>query len=139
MRNQNPVVFVVDDEKVIAETLAMILNRAGFSAFPFEDPLAALAAAESGAPPSLLVSDVVMPGMSGVELGVQFHHKFPACKVLLFSGQAATANMLEAARAQGYEFELLTKPVHPADLIAKLRAPAFPAQMRTRAPLPLSS
>jgi hypothetical protein len=43
----------------------------------------------------------------------------PSCKVLLFSGQAATTNLLEKARTQGYEFEILSKPVHPADLLAR--------------------
>lgn len=45
----------------------------------------------------------------------------PSCKILLFSGQAATADLLEHARAQGHEFEILAKPVHPQDLLAKLR------------------
>jgi hypothetical protein len=44
----------------------------------------------------------------------------PGCKILLFSGQAATADLLETARAQGHEFEILAKPVHPQDLLAKL-------------------
>ena len=40
----------------------------------------------------------------------------------LFSGQAATADLLEKARALGHEFEILAKPVHPTDLLAKLRS-----------------
>ena len=39
----------------------------------------------------------------------------------LKSRQAATADLLESARAQGHEFEILAKPVHPADLLAKLK------------------
>jgi hypothetical protein len=45
----------------------------------------------------------------------------PSCKILLFSGQAATADLLEKARMEGHEFEILAKPVHPTDLLAKLR------------------
>jgi hypothetical protein len=45
----------------------------------------------------------------------------PGIKVLLFSGQAATADLLEKARANGHEFEILAKPVHPQDLLNKLR------------------
>jgi DNA-binding NtrC family response regulator len=119
-----PEVYVVDDEVLIAETLVMILNQSGFSACAFNDPRHALTAAISGSPPDLLISDVVMPGMSGVELGIEFRQKFPECKVLLFSGQAATADMLEAARSQGYDFDVLSKPVHPPDLLAKLRMDA---------------
>jgi CheY-like chemotaxis protein len=63
-----------------------------------------------------------MPVMSGIELAVKVRELCPECKVLLFSGQAATANLLENARADGHDFELLSKPVHPSDLLAKIRA-----------------
>jgi DNA-binding NtrC family response regulator len=114
------VVFVVDDERLIAKTLAMILNQSGFAASPFEDPRQAIESAASGLVPDLLITDVVMPGMSGIELAVQFRRDYPNCKVLLFSGQAATANMLATAKLHGHDFEVLAKPVHPSDLLAKL-------------------
>jgi DNA-binding response OmpR family regulator len=115
------VVFVVDDEAVIAQTLAVILNQAGFQATAFDRPEKAIAARAELAP-DLLISDVMMPGMTGVELAIHFREAQPDCKVLLFSGEAATADLLREAREQGYDFDLLSKPVHPADLLAKLRA-----------------
>lgn len=63
----------------------------------------------------------MMPGMSGIELAIHFRKAQPECKILLFSGQATTADLLEKARTEGYDFDLLTKPVHPADPLAKLR------------------
>lgn len=122
MESSRGVVFVVDDERLIAQTLKMILAQSGFTASAFEDPYQALEAAASGPAPDLLISDVVMPGMSGIDLGVQFRKDYPGCKVLLFSGQAATADMLATAKLQGHEFEVLAKPVHPSDLLAKLRS-----------------
>lgn len=119
MQDAKRVVFVVDDEAVIAQTLSIILNQAGFQAIPFYHPEDAIAA--RAALPDLLISDVVMPGMTGVALAIHFRKAQPSCKVFLFSGQAATANFLEEARIQGYDFELLSKPVHPADLLIKLR------------------
>jgi CheY-like chemotaxis protein len=116
----NRVVFVVDDEVVIAQTLAIILNQAGFQATAFDHPEKAIAACAE-LTPALLISDVMMPGMTGVELAIHFRKAQPECKVLLFSGQAATADLLEKARAEGHDFALLLKPVHPADLLAKLR------------------
>jgi len=121
MQANNQIVYVVDDQIVIAETLAMILRRSGFVAISFDDPASALAAVRT-APPDLLLSDVMMPGMTGVALAIEVRKLLPRCKVLLFSGTAATSPLLEAARSQGYDFELLLKPVHPADLLAKLEA-----------------
>lgn len=120
MPDTNRVVFVVDDEAVIAQTLAIILNQAGFQASAFDHPEKVIAASAE-LTPALLISDVMMPGMTGVELAIHFHRTQPECKVLLFSGQASTADLLEKARSEGYDFDLLSKPVHPADLLAKLR------------------
>jgi CheY-like chemotaxis protein len=69
----------------------------------------------------MLISDVIMVDLTGIDAAIQIRSLFPKIKILLFSGQAATADLLEKARAQGYEFEILAKPVHPQDLLAKLR------------------
>jgi DNA-binding NtrC family response regulator len=82
-------IFVVDDEPIIGSTLAMILRLHGFDARPFTAPLAALMAARCEAPDAL-ISDVVMPSISGVQLAIQIHEACPNCKVLLFSGQSLT-------------------------------------------------
>jgi DNA-binding NtrC family response regulator len=115
------IVFVVDDEAVIALTLTIILNRAGFQASAFDHSDKAIAACESMTP-DLLISDVVMPGMSGIDLALHFRKTLPECRVLLFSGQAATVDLLQEARELGYDFDVLSKPVHPNDLLAKLRS-----------------
>jgi DNA-binding NtrC family response regulator len=109
-------VFVVDDEKVIATTLATILRGKGFEAESYSNPLLALKAASENHP-ALLISDVSMPEMTGVELAIKVKEICPQCKVLLFSGQAATVDLLEQARKDGHDFELLVKPVHPTDLL----------------------
>jgi hypothetical protein len=44
----------------------------------------------------------------------------PNCKILLFSGQAATLDLLEGARAQGYDFRLLQKPVFPSEFLFEI-------------------
>jgi DNA-binding NtrC family response regulator len=119
MQNKRRVIFVVDDEPIIARTLATILNQAGFEAHAFEAPRKAIAACDEMVP-DLLISDVIMPEMTGIEVAIHFRKAQPQCKILLFSGQASTSDLLEKARAEGYDFELLTKPVHPADLLAKL-------------------
>jgi len=113
-------VYVVDDETLIATTLAAILKSSGFDAVSFTDPLEALLAAESHCP-DVLLSDVMMPQLNGVDLGVQFKAIHPHCKVLLFSGHASTSHLMSDANSKGHKFELLTKPVHPVDLLATIK------------------
>ena len=112
-------VFVVDDEELIASTLATILCHHGFDAKSFTDPLVALQAIQTEIP-DMLISDVGMPRLSGIELAIQIRERCPECKVLLFSGQAATASLLDDARAKGNDFVLLLKPVHPTDLLKRI-------------------
>ncbi|MEG9437290.1 response regulator [Edaphobacter sp. HDX4] len=116
-----PRVLVADDEQVIANTLAIILNQSGFEAravFSGEKAVEILDTFQ----PDMLISDVIMTGMTGIEAAIVTRQRLPNCKILLFSGQAATADLLEKARVQGHEFEILAKPVHPTDLLAKLRS-----------------
>jgi DNA-binding response OmpR family regulator len=114
-----PVVLVVDDESAIADTLSEILSRSGYTAMTAYDGNGALETALV-APPELLITDVVLPGMSGIELAITIRRIFPDCKILLFSGQASTSDLLAAAKREGHHFTLLTKPLHPIDLLARV-------------------
>jgi DNA-binding response OmpR family regulator len=114
-----PVILIVDDERVIADTLAIILSRNGFATFTAYDGESALELA-GVVPPELLISDVMMPGMTGVELAIALGTLVPDCKVLLFSGQAATADLLSEAHKLGHDFTTLTKPVHPTDMLMRI-------------------
>jgi DNA-binding response OmpR family regulator len=113
------VVLIVDDEAVIADTLAVILKQAGFTTMVAYGGQTALEIAKT-VPPDLLLTDVVMPGLSGVDLAIAIRRDVPNCKILLFSGQAATADLLGEAGNQGHDFTLLSKPLHPRDLLARL-------------------
>ncbi|WP_263358212.1 response regulator [Acidicapsa ligni] len=116
-----PKVLVADDERVIADTLAMILNQSGFQArVAYTGEKAVELASEFQ--PDMLISDVIMGGLNGIDAAIRIRQLLPSIKILLFSGQAATADLLEKARTQGYEFEILAKPVHPQDLLARLRS-----------------
>jgi CheY-like chemotaxis protein len=112
-------VLVVDDEKVIADTLSAILKNSGFAVMTAYDGEAALALA-SVVPPDLLITDVAMPGMNGIDLAIALSQLIPDCKILLFSGQASTIDLLDSARHQGHHFNLLTKPIHPTDMLKRI-------------------
>src|SRR6201998_2046080 len=115
-----PKVLVVDDERIIADTLAMILNQSGFEARAVYSGEKALEFAATYAP-DMLITDVIMADLNGIDAAIRIRALLPDIKILLFSGQAATADLLEKARAHGYEFEILSKPVHPQDLLTRLQ------------------
>jgi CheY-like chemotaxis protein len=114
-----PLVLIVDDERVIADTLSVILSNKGFAIMTAYDATTALELA-SVIPPDLLLTDVSMPGMNGIELAIALVQSIPDCKVLLFSGQASTVDLLGEAQDAGYNFTLILKPVHPTDLLARI-------------------
>ena len=116
---RRPVVLVVDDESAIADTLSEILTLSGYAAMPAYDGEEALETALL-MPPELLITDVMLPGMSGIELAISMRRIFPDCRVLLFSGQAATSDLLIRAQTAGHHFTLLSKPVHPTDLLRRV-------------------
>jgi CheY-like chemotaxis protein len=113
-------VVVVDDEVAIASTLKAVLNRSGFDAHAMFSGQELVDSLET-LRPDVLIMDVEMPGMTGIEAAIITRRKLPNCKILLWSGRAAISGLLLKAREQGYEFELLGKPVNLPDLLAKLR------------------
>lgn len=120
-----PVVLVVDDESAIADTLTEILSRSGYAAMTAYDGTDALETALL-TPPELLITDVVLPGMSGIELAITIKRIFPDCKILLFSGQAATIDLLNNAKNAGHHFTLLNKPIHPRELLSRVQSTLKP-------------
>src|ERR1700687_5400150 len=120
LKQKIPRIFIVDDERIIAETLALILRKSGYSARFFLNPLEALQMSLSEAP-DLLISDVKMPQLSGIDLAIRMREQCPMCKILLISAQAGTADLLEGARKQGHNFHLVPKPIHPSNLLSLIR------------------
>ena len=112
-------ILIVDDERRIADTSALILQTEGYQTAVAYDGAGGIARCREFHP-HLVLTDVVMPGMSGIEMAIAVRKEFPRCAILLISGQAATADMLEAARRQGHTFVLLAKPVHPTVLLRRV-------------------
>jgi len=70
--------------------------------------------------PDCIVSDVMMGAMNGIEAVIKILSVLPRCKVLFVSGSAAYCDLLRDARAKGFNFEVLQKPVPPPELLARI-------------------
>lgn len=119
-QRSRPTVLVVDDEKLIVDTMAEILEGAGFEAIGAYDGLTALERV-ARRPPDYLLSDVLMPQMNGVELAIAIRKMYPTTRIMLFSGQAGISEILLEGQKQGFEFELIAKPIHPLKLVEHLK------------------
>ncbi len=114
-----PFVLIVDDHPLIADTLVQILHDAGYAAISTYDAESAHELAEI-APPELLLTDICLPGMDGVDLALLIQSDIPDCKILLFSALVGTVDLLQGAREKGRDFTLLAKPIHPRDLLERV-------------------
>ena len=113
----NLLVLIVDDEERIADTLSLILNQSGFDARAAYSGETAMALARA-VKPDVLISDIFMDGITGIALALQVNKELPDCRILLYSGQSVTTDLLQSA--DGHQFDFLSKPVHPQAHINRL-------------------
>jgi DNA-binding response OmpR family regulator len=110
-------ILVVDDERMIAETLSVILSRTGYECRTAYDGVHAIAVATEF-DPHLIISDVVMPKMNGIELLRQTRKLSHPPRMMLISGNADTAALLASERLRGDPPHVAAKPIHPTVLLA---------------------
>jgi DNA-binding NtrC family response regulator len=120
--DHKPRVLIVDDEKNIADSLVLVFKLKGIDAIAAYSAESALDAVEDFEP-DIVLSDVIMGKMTGVDLAIYLSRARPEVKVILFSGQGATGSLLTEGSRKGHEFHLLAKPIHPEKLIEELLAP----------------
>ncbi len=108
-------ILVVDDEPVVAETLGMILSQAGYEVETFTDPEKALNSL-SERPAGLVLTDMRMPKMNGIELANRISDLWPACHVVILSGARHT-EFLGRPAFDWSPYEILHKPFNPSDLL----------------------
>jgi len=124
---RKPRILIVDDYQTFADSLSLILNQNGCEAAAVYSGEEAIQAAP-GLNPDVLISDVIMDGMTGIEAAILIGRTLPGCEIVLISGQHATADLLENARLQGHAFEVLPKPFHPQLLLDRLNGQAVPEE-----------
>ena len=109
-------IFVVDDERLIGETLAIILRRKGYTVQAFTNPSAALAACHLN--PRLLLTDYSMPLVSGTDLVRAFRQRSPQLAAVVLSAALEESDPEWCSLVTaGPNTELLRKPLHPLELL----------------------
>ena len=123
-------VLVIEDEPIVAKTLAIVFAKAGYETRAVESAEAALELLTTeGWVPQLAIIDVHLPGMNGIDLAIKLKAQYPEVWVSLFSGRAATADLVEDAKQQGHSFDVIAKPVHPNVFLAiASKLPSGPGQ-----------
>jgi DNA-binding NtrC family response regulator len=109
-------VLIVDDESVIADSLATIFSNEGYEGRAVYSAEQALQLFSEWVA-HLAIIDVRLPGMNGIDLAIRLREQYPECRVALFAGQAATSDLAASARQSGYSLDILEKPIHPTALL----------------------
>ena len=114
-------ILLVEDEDAVRGFVATVLRRAGYDVIEAADgPRALDAVAARRRPVDLLVTDVIMPGMSGGDLAREIKHRYPAVPVVFVSGYGVTN--LRDRGVDTSDDVLLEKPFGPDELLRTVRS-----------------
>ena len=114
MKQDNPLVCVIDDDSLVRESLHRLLRSAGLKVQAFASAQEFLASRPSEAP-SCLVVDVQMPGISGLDLQRELGHSDSRIPIIFMTGYGDIPMSVRAMKAGAFEF--LTKPCRDEDLL----------------------
>jgi DNA-binding NtrC family response regulator len=106
-------ILVVEDERIVADTLGQILAVNGYEIRVVYSAEEAISLLQHWCP-DMAILDVMLPKMNGIELAMILKQNRAGCHVLLVSGQPAVEMLVEKAKMEGHDFEILAKPVHPS-------------------------
>jgi len=119
LMRQRTKILVVDDERAVASTLAIILEHEGYETATTYSGEEAVGRA-STFQPDFLLSDIDMGELNGIDAAIEILEFLPHCKVLFISGHPAWRELQAQAKAQGFDFEVLNKPVPPSELLERI-------------------
>lgn len=110
-------VLVIDDERMIADTLTQILKMHGLDATALYSGESALEWIERYEP-DIVLSDVMMRQVDGVETAARIRKLHRECRIILFSASSLSPANRRKINHLGFEF--LERPLHPEDLLARV-------------------
>ncbi|MCU1285784.1 MAG: Chemotaxis regulator - transmits chemoreceptor signals to flagelllar motor component CheY [Acidobacteriales bacterium] len=111
--------LVVDDDRVLADTLVAIIRAKGFSALAAYDGKQGLEVARV-LRPGVVISDILMPGINGVEMAKLIRELLPDTKIFLVSGHTSALTLVDNGPIP-QDFVVLGKPLHPNELLGAVQ------------------
>jgi DNA-binding NtrC family response regulator len=117
----NATILVVDDERSIADTAAMVLDREGYCALALYNAADAIALL-SRLDVALMVSDINMPEMDGIDLALKARELCPRMGILLMSGNETLETIKRRPGCEGCPFEFIAKPFGARQLLGQNQA-----------------
>jgi len=115
-----PKILIVDDDAPGADSLGFMLSHAGYETRVGYSGKEAIEAANQFKP-DMLICDVRMPDIDGIQAAIEITKILPLCQVLLFSGHLYNQQLVDEYQEKGHKFEFIEKPLHPQQLISKLK------------------
>ena len=125
-------IMLVDDEGITLKRLRRILEKQGYVVSSYTHPEGALKRMED-TPYDLVITDMKMPGMDGMELMIAIKSRFPAMEVIVMSGYATIDNAVEATREGAFHY--LKKPFTPEQFLEVVEKALNRLRLRTQAAL----
>jgi len=113
MARPRPTILIVDDDEATRQGLTALLEGWGYQASEAADGIAALAACDQGLPQAI-VTDLMMPGMTGLEFVAALGERVQETAVIFVTGQAAIDTAVQAIKLGAYDY--LPKPLEPRRL-----------------------
>jgi DNA-binding NtrC family response regulator len=111
-------VLVIDDDRMVADTLAEILRLDGFSPVALYSGEEAISFVDRFQP-DVILSDIRMHGVDGLQTAQAIRQRHPECRVILFTASPVTAKAKQTIQRSGFEF--LQRPLHPNRVLSVLR------------------
>ena len=114
-------VLVVDDEEVVREMVGLVLRKEGYQVYEAENGANAQSIMEAQPEIALVMTDLIMPGMNGLEFCAWIKARFPGVKILLLSGSPNFAAALSKAPPELQAVPFLAKPFPLKTLVGMVR------------------
>ena len=113
-------ILLVEDERSILKMLTRLLEQHGFRVVPVSDPNDALETMENDRGIGLVITDIVMPGMNGIELADRIRTGYPGTKIIMMSGYSA--EVISRRGISNRDFSILKKPISITELLESVHS-----------------